>query len=44
MYKAYNGCIFSLQISDIMEIYIKNPNKEEVGTNFDYIKKASIRR
>lgn len=28
LYKAYNGAIFSLQISDILEIYIKSPTKE----------------
>jgi hypothetical protein len=42
MYKAYNGCIFSLQISDIMEIYIKNPNKSVVEAGIDYIKKAIL--
>jgi len=26
LYKAYNGCIFPLQLSDILEIYIKDPN------------------
>lgn len=28
LYKAYNGCIFSLQFDDILEIYIKSPLKE----------------
>ena len=26
MYKAYNGCLFPLQIKDIEEIYVKDPN------------------
>ena len=26
LYKAYNGCIFSLQLSDIEVIYVRNPN------------------
>ena len=26
MYKAYNGCLFPLQLSDVEEIYVKNPN------------------
>lgn len=26
LYKAYNGCMFPLQISDIQEVYIKDPN------------------
>lgn len=42
LYKAYNGCIFSLQISDIMEVYVKNPNKNVINSNFDYIKKAEF--
>jgi hypothetical protein len=42
MYKAYNGCIFSLQLSDIMEVYVKNPNKDIINANFDYIKKAEF--
>jgi hypothetical protein len=29
MYKAYNGCLFPLQIKDIQEIYIKDPNIEK---------------
>ena len=28
LYKAYNGVIFPLQLKDILEIYIKLPNKE----------------
>jgi hypothetical protein len=33
LYKAYNGCIFPLQLSDIKEIYIKDPKKEIVKFN-----------
>jgi hypothetical protein len=29
MYKAYNGCLFPLQIKDIQEIYVKDPNIEK---------------
>jgi len=25
LYKAYNGCIFSLQVSDLLEVYIRDP-------------------
>jgi len=42
LYKAYNGCIFSLQLSDLMEVYVKNPNKDVINSNFDYIKKAEL--
>ena len=28
LYKAYNGAIFSLQISDLEEVYMKNPNEK----------------
>jgi len=41
LYKGYNGCIFSLQIKDILEVYVKSPTKEisvfkkpEMITNF----------
>jgi hypothetical protein len=33
LYKAYNGCIFPLQLSDIKEVYIKDPKKEIVKFN-----------
>jgi len=29
MYKAYNGCLFPLQIKDISEVYVKDPNVEK---------------
>ena len=28
MYKAFNGCLFPLQIADILEVYMKDPNKK----------------
>ena len=31
LYKAYNGCIFPLQLDDILEAYIKNPNVKIEG-------------
>lgn len=31
MYKAYNGCIFPLQLDDVQEIYIKDPNVKIEG-------------
>ena len=33
LYKAFNGCIFPLQLSDIQEIYVKDPNKEIIKFN-----------
>jgi hypothetical protein len=33
LYKAYNGCIFSLQLSDIEVIYMRDPNKKIAGNN-----------
>ena len=48
LYKAYNGCIFPLQISDIQEIYVKDPNiriegnkKEKVIKNTVYFKEPT---
>ena len=34
LYKAYNGCIFPLQLADIQEIYVKDPTKEIIKFNF----------
>ena len=28
MYKGYNGAIFSLQIKDLLEVYVKSPKRE----------------
>ena len=38
MYKAYNGCIFPLQIKDVYEIYVKDSNS--TSTNSKTIKKT----
>jgi hypothetical protein len=32
-YKAFNGCIFPLQLSDVLEFYVKDPSKEIVTFN-----------
>jgi len=40
LYRAFNGCAFSLQLSDILEIYIKNPDKSIMISNYDYSKRA----
>ena len=37
MYKAYNGCIFPLQISEIEEIYVKDPNVKIKGNKNERI-------
>lgn len=34
LYKAYNGCIFPLQLNDIQEIYVKDPTAQVVFFNF----------
>jgi len=31
LYKAYNGCLFPLQLKDINDIYIKDPNSKLEG-------------
>jgi hypothetical protein len=33
LYKAYNGCIFPLQLSDLKEVYIKDPKKQSIKFN-----------
>jgi hypothetical protein len=33
LYKAYNGCIFPLQLSDIEEVYVRDPNEKIKGAN-----------
>jgi hypothetical protein len=30
LYKAYNGCIFPLQIADLLEVYVKDDAKEVI--------------
>jgi hypothetical protein len=33
LYKAYNGCMFPLQISDIEVVYMRDPNEKIKGNN-----------
>tara|TARA_X000001036_G_C20383754_1_gene685738 strand:- start:33 stop:656 length:624 start_codon:yes stop_codon:yes gene_type:complete len=42
MYKAYNGCMFPLQIKDIEEIYIKDPNVKIDGNKKERIIKKTV--
>ena len=42
MYKAYNGCMFPLQLADVLEIYIKNPNTKIEGAKKEMIIKSTI--
>ena len=42
LYKAYNGCMFPLQLSDVFEIYIKNPNIKIEGTKTERIIRTTV--
>ena len=42
MYKAYNGCMFPLQLSDVLEIYIKNPNIKIEGAKKEMVIKNTV--
>lgn len=42
LYKSYSGAIFPLQISDIEEIYMKDPNKKIIGTNKEKQIKSTV--
>ena len=42
LYKAYNGCIFPLQISDIQEIYVKDPNSKISGSKKEKVIKGNV--
>jgi hypothetical protein len=42
MYKAYNGCLFPLQIKDIEEIYIKDPNVKIDGNKKERIIRKTV--
>ena len=42
MYKAYNGCMFPLQMSDVLEIYIKNPNVKIEGAKKEMVIKNTV--
>lgn len=42
MYKAYNGCLFPLQLDDIEEIYVKDPNVKIEGNKKERIIKKTV--
>ncbi len=42
MYKAYNGCMFPLQLIDVLEIYIKNPNLKIEGAKKEMVIKNTV--
>lgn len=42
MYKAYNGCIFPLQLNDVEEIYVKDPNVKIEGNKREKIIKNTV--
>ena len=42
LYKSYSGAIFPLQMSDIEEIYMKDPNKKIIGTNKEKQIKSTV--
>ena len=42
MYKAYNGCLFPLQIKDIEEIYVKDPNIKIDGNKKERIIRKTV--
>ncbi len=42
MYKAYNGCLFPLQINDIEEVYVKDPNVKIDGNKKERIIKKTV--
>tara|TARA_B110000444_G_scaffold261362_1_gene312913 strand:- start:6112 stop:6735 length:624 start_codon:yes stop_codon:yes gene_type:complete len=42
MYKAYNGCLFPLQMNDIEEIYVKDPNVKIDGNRKERVIKTTV--
>ena len=42
MYKAYNGCLFPLQMSDVEEIYVKDPNVKIDGNKKERVVKSTV--
>ena len=42
MYKAYNGCLFPLQMNDVQEIYVKDPNVKIEGNRKEKIIKSTV--
>ena len=42
MYKAYNGCLFPLQMNDTEEIYVKDPNVKIDGNRKERVIKTTV--
>jgi hypothetical protein len=42
MYKAYNGCLFPLQMNDVEEIYVKDPNVKIEGNKKERVIKTTV--
>ena len=42
MYKAYNGCLFPLQLKDIQDIYIKDPNVKIEASKKPHVIKGTV--
>ena len=42
MYKAYNGCLFPLQMNDVQEIYVRDPNIKIEGNKRERIIKNTV--
>ena len=42
MYKAYNGCLFPLQMNDVEEIYVKDPNVKIDGNRKERVVKSTV--
>lgn len=42
MYKAYNGCLFPLQMNDVEEIYVRDPNVKINGDRKERIVKSTV--
>ena len=42
IYKAYNGCIFPLQLDVVQEIYVKNPNEKIEGSKKERVIKETV--
>ena len=42
MYKAYNGCLFPLQMNDVEEIYVRDPNVKIDGNRKERVVKSTV--
>ena len=42
MYKAYNGCLFPLQMNDILEVYMRDPNSKIDGNKNERVIKKTV--